>query len=289
MSHALRSSPARSFPSASAVRQFLDDLCVGAAAAFRSVLLFAGGLVLTAGLVVLVQGDLRARLVGEFPAFLAWARGGQAAEATVATAEVELAEAEAEALRPVPLDAAALAQQRQIAQYLARRYRVANEAVRGLVETAYRTGHEMQLDPKLILAVMAIESSMNPLAESPVGAQGLMQVMTSVHLHRFAPLGGQRAALEPEANIRVGSSILKDLIERGGSVERGLQLYVGAGNLPDDGGYGARVLGERARIAMAAAGQVGAALAAASRSAAAAEPVRTVGEVQQAGRAAQPI
>ena len=35
-----------------------------------------------------------------------------------------------------------------------------------------------------------------------------------------------------------------------------MQLYVGAGNLPDDGGYGARVLGERSRLALAASGKV---------------------------------
>jgi hypothetical protein len=89
-----------------------------------------------------------------------------------------------------------------------------------------------------------------------------MQVMTRVHADRFEAHGGQLAALDPVANMKVGTSILSDLIVRGGSVERGLQLYVGAGNLPDDGGYGARVLGERSRLALAASGKVDAAIAA---------------------------
>ena len=67
--------------------------------------------------------------------------------------------------------------------------------------------------------------------------------------------------------MKVGSSILHELISRGGSVERGLQLYVGAGNMPDDGGYGVRVLSERGRLQMAAAGKVDAALSAAIRAA----------------------
>lgn len=151
-------------------------------------------------------------------------------------------------------------QQSNVAAYLARRYRVADDAVRNIVAHAFAVGKEKKLDPLLILAVTAIESSLNPLAQSPVGAQGLMQVMTSVHTEKFEPHGGEAAALDPVANIEVGSSILGDLIARGGSVERGLQLYVGAGNLPDDGGYGARVLAERSRLQMAAQGKISGAI-----------------------------
>ena len=159
-------------------------------------------------------------------------------------------------------------QQKRISQYLARRYRVADGAVRLLVAAAYQIGKEKNLDPLLILSVVAIESSLNPFAESAMGAQGLMQVMTRVHAARFEPHGGETAALDPITNMKVGSSILHELISRGGSVERGLQLYVGAGNMPDDGGYGVRVLSERGRLQMAAAGKVDAALSAAIRAAA---------------------
>jgi soluble lytic murein transglycosylase-like protein len=159
-----------------------------------------------------------------------------------------------------------------VAQYLSRRYHVADEAVRPLVLAARKAGQESQLDPLLILAVAAVESSLNPFAESPVGAQGLMQVMTSVHATRFGLDGDQHNALEPIANIRVGSAILSDAIRRGGSLERGLQLYVGAGNLPDDGGYASRVLSEMARLKLAASGNVAAALGSTGRT-----DVKTVG------------
>jgi soluble lytic murein transglycosylase-like protein len=169
------------------------------------------------------------------------------AEGTAATDERDLSLAPAEV---------------SVAQYLSRRYHVADEAVRPLVAAAREAGHETQLDPLLILAVMAVESSMNPFAESSVGAQGLMQVMTSVHADRLAQrqLGGN--ALDPGVNIRMGSAILSDLVRRGGSLERGLRLYVGAGNLPDDGGYAARVLSEMSRLKSAAGGDVAGALAA---------------------------
>jgi hypothetical protein len=114
----------------------------------------------------------------------------------------------------------------------------------------------------LILAVTAVESSLNPFAQSAVGAQGLMQVMTRLHSEKFVSHGGDHAALDPIANLKVGAEILKELISRGGSVQRGLQLYVGAGNLPDDGGYADRVLGELGRIKVAAGGNVRAALSA---------------------------
>ena len=90
-----------------------------------------------------------------------------------------------------------------------------------------------------------------------------MQIMTRVHGDKLAAHGGEHAALDPIANLKVGSEILRDLIRRGGSVERGLQLYVGAGNLPDDGGYAMRVLGEMQRIKLASTGSVRQALSAA--------------------------
>jgi hypothetical protein len=73
-----------------------------------------------------------------------------------------------------------------------------------------------------------------------MGAQGLMQVMSKVHHDKFQDMGGLQAALNPVANIRVGSLILKDYVTRGGSVEAGLKSYVGAAAFETDDGYGAR-------------------------------------------------
>ncbi|HEY8606710.1 MAG TPA: lytic transglycosylase domain-containing protein [Noviherbaspirillum sp.] len=139
-------------------------------------------------------------------------------------------------------------QQEWVTNWLAKRYRVAADATNMLVSAAYLTASEIKLDPLLILSVMAIESGFNPFAESPVGAQGLMQVMSKVHRDKFEDLGGVKAALNPLANIRVGSLILKDYVTRGGSVEAGLKLYVGAGAMETDSGYGAKVLAEYNRL-----------------------------------------
>jgi soluble lytic murein transglycosylase-like protein len=139
-------------------------------------------------------------------------------------------------------------EQQWVTAWLSRRYRVAKDATDMLVSAAYVTASEIKLDPLLILAVMAIESGFNPFAESPVGAQGLMQVMSKVHHDKFRELGGVKAALNPVANIKVGSLILKDYVKRGGSVEAGLKLYVGAAAFDTDSGYGSRVLAEYRRL-----------------------------------------
>jgi soluble lytic murein transglycosylase-like protein len=138
-------------------------------------------------------------------------------------------------------------EQNLVANFIARRYHVAQDPVSELVKAAFDTGREVGLDPLLLLSVMAIESGFNPYAESGVGAQGLMQVMSKVHSDKFQYFGGSHAALEPLANIKVGALVLKDCIARGGSVAGGLRFYVGS-TAQDDGGYGAKVLAERGRL-----------------------------------------
>jgi len=146
-------------------------------------------------------------------------------------------------------------QQKHVTEWLAKRYRVASDATNMLVSTAYLTAREMKIDPLLILAVMAIESGLNPFAESPMGAQGLMQVMSKVHRDKFEQMGGTQAALNPVANIRVGAQILKEYVSRGGSVEAGLKTYVGAGAFDSDAGYGSKVMAEYKRLKMVASGK----------------------------------
>jgi soluble lytic murein transglycosylase-like protein len=161
---------------------------------------------------------------------------------------VEIANADIKANQPSR-------QQKYVTDWLSRRYRVAGDAANMLVSTAYSTAHDIKLDPLLILAVMGIESGLNPFAESPMGAQGLMQVMSKVHRDKFQGVGGAKAALNPVANIRVGALILKDYVNRTGSVEAALKTYVGAGAAADDSGYGSKVVAEWHRLKQVASGK----------------------------------
>lgn len=136
-------------------------------------------------------------------------------------------------------------QQAVVAQWLSRRYRVAPEPVGRLVQEAWSLGQRVGLEPTLILAIVAIESSFNPFAQSSVGAQGLMQVMTRVHDDKYVAFGGNHAAFDPLTNLRVGVQVLKDCIAKAGSVEGGLRHYVGAANLASDGGYAFKVMAEQ--------------------------------------------
>ena len=101
----------------------------------------------------------------------------------------------------------------------------------------------------------ALNSSFNPFAQSAVGAQGLMQVMTSVHDEKYSSFGGKLAAFDPVTNLRVGVKVLQECIQRAGSLQAGLRFYVGAGNQPDDGGYADKVMAEHARLLQVASGR----------------------------------
>jgi Transglycosylase SLT domain len=146
-------------------------------------------------------------------------------------------------------------QQAAVTYWLSRKYSIAPEPLSALVAEAYETGTKTKLDPTLILAVMAVESGFNPFAQSNVGAQGLMQVMTKVHSDKYDNFGGRFAAFDPLTNLRVGVKVLQDCVARAGSLEGGLKLYVGAGNLDDDGGYAAKVMAEHDRLKQVAAGR----------------------------------
>ncbi len=146
-------------------------------------------------------------------------------------------------------------QQAAVAHWLARRYKVAPEPVSALVQEAWAMGQRAGLDPTLILAIIAIESSFNPFAQSPVGAQGLMQVMTRVHDDKYTAFGGTHAAFDPISNLRVGVQVLKECIARAGSLQDGLRHYVGSALHEGDGGYAARVLLEQNHLRAVADGK----------------------------------
>ena len=146
-------------------------------------------------------------------------------------------------------------QQAAVAYWLSKKYSIAPEPLSALVAEAYAIGAKARLEPTLILAIMAIESGFNPFAQSPVGAQGLMQVMTKIHSDKYEDFGGKLAAFDPITNMRVGVKVLQGCIAQAGSVEGGLKYYVGAANLASDGGYANKVVAEYARLYQVAHGK----------------------------------
>ena len=76
------------------------------------------------------------------------------------------------------------------------------------------------IDAALIKAVIMAESRMNPNAQSPVGAQGLMQLMPGT-----AASLGVTDSFDPEQNIRGGAHYIRKNIDRFGSIELALAAY----------------------------------------------------------------
>jgi soluble lytic murein transglycosylase-like protein len=133
-----------------------------------------------------------------------------------------------------------------LATLVAKRYRISSAATRGMVAAAYREAQRAGLDPLLVVAVIAVESRFNPIAESDAGAQGLMQVIPEYHKDHIAA-AGVASVLDPHENIRLGTRILKEYIRRGGTVVAGLQSYNGAADDASNA-YAGRVLAERQRL-----------------------------------------
>jgi soluble lytic murein transglycosylase-like protein len=134
-----------------------------------------------------------------------------------------------------------------LVKYLSRRFLIAAEATERMVGAAYSAARDVGLDPLVVLAVISVESRFNPIAESVMGARGLMQIIPKYHQAKLTALGGEAALWDPESNIHVGARILQEYVYRTGTLEAGLQFYNGAFS---DGRaqYAQRVMAERERL-----------------------------------------
>jgi len=240
--------------STASVGVFLRDVGQGLLEVSHNTLALLGLRAVGAVLFVGGRTDLRQSIEAET---LGWLQARQDARTDPAVLlAAQLAEPDAVARATAANPHELTRQQAAVASWISRRYHVAPEPISRLVQEAWSVGGRVGLDPTLILAIMAVESSFNPFAQSAVGAQGLMQVMTRVHDDKYEAFGGNFAAFDPVTNVRVGAQVLKECITRAGSVEEGLRYYVGASNLPDDGGYASKVLAEQSQLRLVASGKI---------------------------------
>ena len=139
---------------------------------------------------------------------------------------------------------------RTLSEFVAKRYHVSQDVAYDLVGLAHDVGRQHALDPLLIIAVIAIESRFNPIAESVAGAKGLMQIIPKYHTDKLDEYGGERAVFDPVANVRVGAQILKEYLRLTGNLGIALQMYAGALGDTDDH-YTNKVLNEKNRLQQA--------------------------------------
>jgi len=201
----------------------------------------ARNLFLTCGTLVLLTGAARFAASGPMPALSGLSAQGQV---SYVSRSDELKAAPEAPRELTPLTAGQL----RVARFIQQQYKIATEAAEELTVVAEDVGKTVGVDPMLLLAVMAVESRFNPIAESPTGAKGLMQIIPQIHARKVSQLGaGTDDMLQPWINVLVGAQILREYIDRSGSIDAGLQWYNGASN-DETRSYSMRVLNERERF-----------------------------------------
>lgn len=82
------------------------------------------------------------------------------------------------------------------------------------LEEIEKYSNEYKVNPKVVLAVMKVESDFNPNAQSHTNAKGLMQIMpeTSKHVSKLLKLKDSQNLEDPETNIKIGTYYLKYLM-----------------------------------------------------------------------------
>lgn len=134
--------------------------------------------------------------------------------------------------------------------YVVQRYRVSAEALLPVFAAAQAIGPKRHLDPLLLIAVISVESRFNPFSQSPMGAQGLMQIIPRYHQDKVPSAAAEQPFLDPVTNVKIGAQILQESIRRQGGLMAGLQYYGGALD-DDEQAYANKVLAEKLRLEQA--------------------------------------
>lgn len=165
--------------------------------------------------------------------------------------------------QPAPLNP----EEHALSAYIAERWKVELIAAQRVVQLASGAAKAHELDPLLVLAVVARESSFQHIGNAgnfssdvedddidPAWAHGLMQVAGRFHPEKMPvdERGNMRVTTDEE-NLHIGSRILKEYLQRDrGNLTRALQRY--NGNLVEgDTRFASYVLRVRTQLARAAA------------------------------------
>lgn len=151
----------------------------------------------------------------------------------------------------LPGELALSEEMQRVRDWVSRKYRVSGVALEPVLAVAEESAKGAGLDPLLIVAMMAVESSFNPMAESHAGAQGLMQVIPKWHMDKIGENAPEDILFDPLVNVQVGTKVLVEGLQRYGTLQAALQYYGGARNDPE-ARYTKRVLAMKRQIITAA-------------------------------------
>jgi soluble lytic murein transglycosylase-like protein len=118
----------------------------------------------------------------------------------------------------------------KLSDYIQRKFKLAERKATNIVTAAFRNAARYEdLEPELILAVIAVESTFKEKVVSPNGARGLMQVLPQAHPQKVRAVGGVNALFDPVANISTGATILASCLEDSdGDLREALSRYNGS-------------------------------------------------------------
>lgn len=116
--------------------------------------------------------------------------------------------------------------QKEVAKMISETYRVPLKTATLIVAKSVVESKTQQIDPFLVLALIGQESTYKKNAESPYGAQGLMQVVPRFHQVSMKKVGVQNILEAPIAKqIQLGTRVLKEFLGENKPVELALQHY----------------------------------------------------------------
>lgn len=115
----------------------------------------------------------------------------------------------------------------RIVQSVLNRYsEISSEEVGKLTKIIVREATNKKIDPKLVAAIVVVESSGNPVAISESKAVGIMQI--HVPTWRSVVDFTEKNPFDPEVNIDIGTTILSDYLKRYKDLESALVAYEGS-------------------------------------------------------------
>lgn len=121
------------------------------------------------------------------------------------------------------------AQVKRLTDYIQETFRLPRHKIVAIVSEVVYSADKNDLDPALILAVIAVESTFRERVVSHAGARGLMQVMPGAHPEKIRAIGGVDALFDPRKNIATGSRILLEYLNMSdGNLRRALLRYNGS-------------------------------------------------------------
>ena len=133
----------------------------------------------------------------------------------------------------------------QLSAWIARRFRIPESRALAITMAAFRHSRHYRINPMLVLAVIAAESSYQVHAKNEQ-ARGLMQVVARCHPKIIHEIGGREALFTVNANIEAGTRILSIYLRREhGNLYRALRRYSGS---ISDTGYVSKVRSEMAEF-----------------------------------------